>query len=78
VKQKDVAMLLIVIFVAGVFSFVVSKIFFTSSKNRNYSVQVVEPISEEFQQPDKRVFNEQAINPTQLIQIGDSTNPQPF
>lgn len=77
-KQKDIVLIIVVVFFAGVFSLLISKVFFTSGANRNLTAEVVEPISENFEQPDKRVFNDKAINPTKLIQIGDSTNPQPF
>lgn len=77
-KQKDIMLIVVVVFFAGIFSLVTSKVLFTSGGSRNQTTQVVDPISEQFEQPDKRVFNDQAINPTKLIQIGDSTNPQPF
>lgn len=77
-KQKDIVLILAVVFVAGIFSLLVSKVLISSGSNRNQTAQIVDPISEQFEQPDERVFNDQAINPTKLIQIGDSTNPQPF
>lgn len=76
-KQKDIALFLIVAFAAGVISLVVSRVFISPS-SRNLEAQVVEPISTEFQLPDERVFNENAVNPTQLIQIGNTNNSKPF
>jgi hypothetical protein len=76
-KQKDIALLIIVVVAAGMFSFFVSR-YFISSGAKNLEAQVVEPISTEFQKPDERVFNDKALNPTQLIQIGNTSNSQPF
>lgn len=76
-KQKDIALIIVVAFVAGVLSLLVSK-FVISSGSRDLEAQVVQPITTDFQKPDERVFNDKAINPTQLIQIGNSSNPQPF
>jgi hypothetical protein len=77
-KRKDIMLIVIVVIFAGIVSLVISKIFFTSSGQRNLQAEVVQQISTDFEKPDPSVFNDQAINPTQLIQIGDSTNPQPF
>lgn len=76
-KQKDIALIIVVAVVAGVLSLLISR-FIISSGERNLEAQVVEPISTDFQKPDERVFNDKALNPTQLIQIGNSSNPQPF
>lgn len=76
-KQKDLALIIVVAVVAGVLSVLVSK-FFISAGSKNLQAQVVQPISTDFQKPDERVFNDKAINPTQLIQIGNSSNTQPF
>lgn len=70
-KQKDLAVILAVVFFAAVASLLLTKSLFVSKKDRELSAQVVEPITSNFNEPDKTVFNAQAINPTQLIQIGD-------
>jgi hypothetical protein len=77
-KQKDVALIIIIVFVSGVVSFFASNFFFASPKNRQQKVEVVEPITSNFPTPDSQYFNKNSVNPTQLIQIGDSTNPNPF
>lgn len=76
-KKQDIAIIIAVVFFAAVFSLLVSKVLFQAS-SKNLTAEVVEPISPDFHQPDPRVFNDQAINPTQLIKIGDTSNPQPF
>ena len=77
-KQKDIVLIIVVMFFSGVVSFAVSQIFISGGANRNLSAEIVQPITSDFQQPDKNVFNDKAINPTQLIQIGDNNNQKPF
>ncbi len=77
-KQKDIALIVVVGFLAAIFSLLLTQTIFVTRENRNLSAEVVEPISAEFKQPDKNVFNAEAVNPTQLIQIGDSTKQTPF
>jgi hypothetical protein len=77
-KRKDILTIIVIAIFAGVLSLIVSKIFFTSDSSRKLTAEIVEPISSDFQQPDTEVFNPQAIDPTQLIKIGDTNNPQPF
>ena len=77
-KQKDIALILIIVFVSVVISIVVSKLLFASPKNRQQQVEVVQPISADFPAPDKKYFNANSFDPTQLIQIGNSSNPNPF
>lgn len=77
-KQKDIVLIIVVVFISGVLSLVLSSMFITSPKNRQTKVEIVEPISSDFKLPDKKYFNDQSIDPTQLIKIGDSNNAQPF
>ena len=79
-KQKDIVLIIVVVFVSGVISLVLSNMLISSPKNRQEQVEVVEPISAEFDTPEKddKYFNSQAIDPTQIIRIGDSNNQQPF
>ena len=77
-KHKDIALLVVVAFLAGVISLVLTRAIFVTENSRNMTAEIVEPISSQFSEPDKSVFNERAINPTQLIQIGDGNNSDPF
>ncbi len=76
-KKNDIAILLIVAFIAGIFSFTISQYVFSTPKKK-LSAEVVDPVTADFQKPDSNVFNENAINPTKLIQIGDGSNENPF
>ncbi|MBX4197094.1 hypothetical protein KW801_00875 [Candidatus Saccharibacteria bacterium] len=84
-KQKDLLIVGITAFVAAIFSIVLSGVLFGSPKKNPIKVPVVDKISSTFPSPQnddnyKVFFNDKALNPTQLIQIGGSnnTNTKPF
>lgn len=79
-KQKDIVLIIVVIFISGAISLVLSNYLFSSPRSRQEKVEVVEPITSEFDTPEKddKYFNTQAIDPTQIIRIGDNNNQQPF
>ena len=77
-KQKDLALIIVIVFVSGLLSFFVSRLFFATPKDRQQKVEVVDTLTSDFATPDPKYFNKNSTNPTQLIQIGDSNNPNPF
>jgi hypothetical protein len=77
-KQKDIALVIVIVCISAVASFVVSRLVFVSPANRQQQVDVVQAINDSFPTPDSRYFNSNSIDPTQLIQIGNTTNPNPF
>jgi hypothetical protein len=82
-KQKDIATLAVIAIVAVVFSSIISSKVFNNAKNHKLTAPQVQPISSDFPQVQtdqnyKSVFNAQALDPTQLIQIGTGQNPTPF
>lgn len=77
-KQKDIALVVVIVFISAIISLFVSKAVFVSPKNRQQQVDVVQPITSDFQTPDPQYFNKNAIDPTQLITIGQTPNPNPF
>lgn len=77
-KAKDIALIAAVALFAAVVSLLLTRTIFVTNDKREITAEVVEPINSEFKVPDGGVFNDNAVNPTQLIQIGDNTNPTPF
>lgn len=77
-KQKDIALILVVVFISGVFSIIVTKLLITTPKNRQEKVEVVESISPDLTAPSTKYFNSKSIDPTQIIKIGNTNNNQPF
>jgi hypothetical protein len=77
-KQKDIALIVVIAVVSGVLSFVVSGKLFVTPSNRQQKVEVVDKITASFNQPDKKYFNQNSIDPTQTSQIGAGNNQNPF
>lgn len=77
-KQKDITLIVVIVIVSGFFSLIISNIFISSSKNRSAKVEIVDPIDDEFPQPDRKYFNKDSIDPTKNIRIGDDANNDPF
>jgi len=77
-KQKDVALIIVIVFISAVVSLVVSRLLFASPQSQQQEVQVVPAITANFPSPDGRYFNNNSIDPTQLIQIGNNNNTNPF
>lgn len=76
-KQKDVALIIVIVFISGLFSFLLTRVVIDSD-NKKQEVEVVEPISAEFGQPSDKYFNANSTNPTQLIQIVENQNESPL
>lgn len=76
-KQTDIALLVFIVGISVFVSTLVGNKFIKPPKNRHAKVEVVERISADFPQPDPSVFNDQALNPTREIKIGNGNNPTP-
>jgi len=82
-KRKDIVLIVVVTIVAGVFALLISNVLISSPNKRKERVEVVEAISSEFKDPKnngdlKNYLNAQSIDPTRIIQIGDTLNQKPF
>ena len=77
-KQKDIILIVAIVIFSGVFSMVLSRAVFGSSTSRQMKAEVVDVITSDFASPPKKYFNANSIDPTQLIQIGGTNNPNPF
>lgn len=76
-KQKDILLISVVVIIAATVSFVVSSKVFAPPKDRKTLVEVVEPITTEFKEPNKQYFNDKSVNPTKTIEIGGAaTQPE--
>jgi len=78
VKQKDIFLVVVVVIVSGGLSLLISNFLFKVPKVQETKVEVVEPITAQFTQPDKRYFNPESIDPTKNITIGENQNSAPF
>ena len=77
-KKNDLAVMAGVAVIAVIFSLILSNLLFTPKSTKDLKAQKIDAIKSAFEKPDKKYFNGESINPTQLIQIGDSPNTQPF
>lgn len=77
-KQKDFTLIAVIVVISAVISVIISNALISSPKNRQEKVEVVQPISPDFNTPDAKYFNTNSIDPTQLIQIENNSNKQPF
>jgi hypothetical protein len=77
-KQKDILLIVVVAIISGAISLIVSNMLFGTPEKRSQEVEVIDPISSQFPMPNKEYFNAQAENPAQSVEIGTSTNPNPF
>jgi hypothetical protein len=75
-KQKDMVLIIVIVFASSILSFFVSNKFISSPKHDEKAAKV-EAITADFKEPSSKYFNDQAINPTQLIQIQDQANQTP-
>ncbi|HVA10784.1 MAG TPA: hypothetical protein VNG32_01285 [Candidatus Dormibacteraeota bacterium] len=77
-KQKDLALIVVIAAIGVIASLFISKIIFVTPKDRQQQVVVVQPISTDFPQPSPAYFNSSSIDPTKLITIGQNANANPF
>jgi hypothetical protein len=77
-KKNDIAMIVLIASVSAMSAYFVGRAVVGDPESRAVKVKTVEAISTEVVRPDKTVFNKQAINPTVEINIGNSSNQQPF
>lgn len=76
-KQQDIAIIIVIVFVASVSSFLISNKFI-SPGDKTEKAEVVTKINSQFDTAGAKNINPDAINPTVRIEIGDNENAQPF
>ncbi len=76
-KQKDIAIIIVVASFAAFLSFFVANKVFVNDKSRTQTAQIIDPIRPEMSMPDERFFNAESINPTRNT-TATGTNETPF
>lgn len=82
-KKQTPVLLIGVAVIAAIFAMILSSLIFGSPKKNPSKVPQVAPIQSTFpvvknDDTYKTIFNDKALDPTQLIRIGDQSNNQPF
>ena len=71
-KKTDIAMIVLIASVSMLAAYFGAKAILGDPNEESVTVKTVDSISPEVTDPDPRVFNENAINPTVEVIIGDS------
>lgn len=77
-KQKDVALIILIIGISAGMAFAVSNFLFATPQNRQQNVAIVDKITSQFTSPSSQFFNIHSIDPAQLIEVQSSNNSNPF
>jgi hypothetical protein len=82
-KRKDLLTLIVTGFFSAIIAFVITSVIFSAPRNRSAKVPVVNvvPVSLPDVKNDpsyKPIFNNNAVDLTQPVQIGNSQNTTPF
>ncbi len=77
-KQKDIVLIVVIVFISAIISLFVSNEIFASPAKRQQEVENVQPISATFNTPDTTYLNSTSFDPTQPLNISQSTNSDPF
>ncbi len=78
-KKKDLTLIIMIMIISAALSFALSSVIFGDPETDPIEVESTVRLSDDFNRPDEAYFNEDSINPTQLIRIGDEEgNESPF
>lgn len=77
-KKNEIALLVLIVAISVGIAYAIGQSIFGSATTKPVQVETVTAISPEVQPPNETVFNENAINPTVPVKIGDPSNQQPF
>ncbi|MGB4800052.1 MAG: hypothetical protein WBP03_00870 [Candidatus Saccharimonadales bacterium] len=77
-KQKDIALIILIGFISAVVSFLASTRIFVTPANRQQTVEVVDAINPDFERPDSKYFNSNSLNIARTTELGGDTNQTPF
>jgi hypothetical protein len=77
-KKQDIAIIILIVAISALAAYLIGRAVVGDPQQQSVQVPTVEAISTNVEEPDSRVFNDDAINPTVEINIGDSSNEQPF
>ena len=77
-KSKDIASLILLVGVSGIIAFFASNILFSNQKNLQTKVEVVDPVTSEFNYEDRAYFAADKLNPTKDITVSQNNNTKPL
>lgn len=75
-KKSDIAMIILIASISVLVAYFVAKAVIGDVQDQSVKVKTAEPITSEVAEPDKRVFNTDAVNPTVEVIIGGDKQSQ--
>ena len=78
IKQSDIAMIILVAIISLIAAYFIGGALINSPESRKTEVEIAVPFSATFPEPSKKIFNENSINPTEKIKIGETNQNEPF
>lgn len=69
-KRTDIAMIIFIASISMLLSYFVAKTVLGDIQNEAVTVKTVDAITKDVDEPDTRVFNQDAVNPTVEVFIG--------
>jgi hypothetical protein len=70
-KRSDIAMIVFIASISMLLSYFIAKTLIGDVQNEAVTVKTVDAISKDVNSPDTRVFNDDAVNPTVEVYIGE-------
>lgn len=77
-KKNEIALLILIIAISVGIAYAIGQSIFGKATTKPVDVETATAISSEIDSPSAAIFNENAINPTVPVRIGDPSNQQPF
>lgn len=74
-KRTDIAMIVFIASISVLVSYFVAKTVLGDVQNEAVTVKTADPISDKVDEPDSRIFNKDAVNPTVEVYIGEGERP---
>ena len=76
-KRTDIAMIIFIASISMLLSYFVAKTVLGDIQNEAVTVKTVDAITKNVNGPDERIFNEDAVNPTVEVYIGNEGQQSP-
>ncbi len=74
-KQSDIAALIIIASLSVLAAYFVADAVIGGPNSNSLTVKTATPITADLTEPDSSIFNDEAINPTVEVVIGDNLQP---
>lgn len=75
-KKSDIAMIILIASISVLVAYFAAKAIIGDVRNQSVKVKTTDPIQTKIDEPDKTVFNSNAINPTVEVIIGGNQAPK--